>query len=56
MNDSQGLAARSHRIDEVTEPPHVLELEVGRVVQVDVRLRDAVDAEVVATRALAVGR
>jgi hypothetical protein len=56
VDDSQGLAARSQRVDEVTEPPHVLELEVRRVVQVDVRLRDPVDAEVVATRALAVGR
>jgi hypothetical protein len=39
----------------VAEPSHVLELEVRRVVQVDVRLRDTVDAEEVAVRALAVG-
>jgi hypothetical protein len=54
VNDTHGLAARRQRVDEVTEPPHVLELEVGRVVQVDVGLRDAVDAEVVAAGALAI--
>jgi len=32
-------------VHDVTEPAHVVELQVGRVVEIDVRLRDAVDRE-----------
>jgi hypothetical protein len=42
VQHAQGLARRRHRVDDVPQPPHVLEVQVARVIQVDVRLRDAV--------------
>jgi hypothetical protein len=38
----QRLSGRCRQIDQVPEPTHVLELQVPRVVEVNVRLRGAV--------------
>ena len=42
MKYSQRLAGGRREVDQVAEPPHVLELQVARVVEVDVGLRKAV--------------
>ena len=42
MKYPQRLAGGRREVDEVPEPPHVLELQVARVVEVDVGLREAV--------------
>ena len=45
VQHAQRLRRRRHDADHVSQPPDVLEVEVTRVVQVDVRLRDAVDQQ-----------
>ena len=45
VQHAQLLAGRCCRVDDVPQPPDVLEVQVARVVQVDVRLRDAVDQQ-----------
>ena len=42
-------------VEDLRERLHVLEVEVGGVVQVDVRLPDAVDEQQVTARAVGVG-
>ena len=55
MHDPQRRARLGNEIDDVAEPADVLEREVRRVVQVDVRLRRAVDGEQPARGAVGVG-
>ena len=55
VHDPQRRARLGGEVDDVAEPAHVLEREVRRVGQVDVRLRRAVDGEQPARRAVAVG-
>lgn len=45
MQHLQRLTGGRRQVDDVSEPPDVLEVEVNGVVQVDVRLRDAVDQQ-----------
>ena len=45
VQHAQPLPGRRGRVDYVPQPPDVLEVQVARVVQVDVRLRDAVDQQ-----------
>jgi hypothetical protein len=45
VQHSQRLPRRRRGVDHVPQPPDVLEVQVGGVVQVDVRLRDAVDQQ-----------
>ena len=42
VQHAQWLAVRRRQVDQVPEPPHVLELEVPRVIEVDMGLRSAV--------------
>jgi len=41
----QRLTLRRRHVDQVPQPPDVLELQVPRVVEIDVRLRDAIDQQ-----------
>jgi hypothetical protein len=45
VQHAQLLPGRCCRVDDMPQPPDVLEVQVARVVQVDVRLRDAVDQQ-----------
>jgi hypothetical protein len=42
VQHAQRLSCRCRQVDQVAEPLHVVELQVPRVVEVDVRLRGAV--------------
>jgi hypothetical protein len=42
VQHAQRLAGRCRQIDQVPEPPHVLELQVPGVIEVNVRLRGSV--------------
>jgi hypothetical protein len=42
MQDLQRLPGRPGEVDDMPEPPHVLEFQVLRVIEIDVRLRRAV--------------
>ena len=42
MQNPERLPGGRHEVDQVPEPPHVLELEIARVVEVDMGLREAV--------------
>ena len=45
VQHAQRLPGRGGQVDQVTEPPHVLELQVLRVIEVDVGLRGAVQQQ-----------
>jgi len=45
VQHAQRLPRRRRRVNHVAQPPDILEVQVAGVVQVDVRLRDAVDQQ-----------
>jgi hypothetical protein len=55
MHDGQRDPLRCNEIDDVTEATYVLESKVRRVVEVDVRLRRAVDEQQPPRRPVRVG-
>jgi hypothetical protein len=54
MHDRDRNPSRSNEIDDVSEATYVLERQVGRVVEVDVGLRCAVDEQQPARRPVGV--
>ena len=41
MQHAERLAGRSGQVDQVPQPPHVLELQMQRIIKIDMGLRDA---------------
>jgi hypothetical protein len=56
VQHSQRLPRRRRRVDHVPQPPGVLEVEVSGIVQVHMRLRDAVDQQHPRGRAVSVAQ
>jgi len=42
MQHAERLAGRCRQVDQVPQPPHVLKLQMQRVIKIDMGLRDAV--------------
>ena len=45
MQHAQRIAGRRGQVDQVPQPPHVLELQMPRVIKIDIGLRNAADQQ-----------